>query len=245
MFATTRKTIASVSLSIGLMILSPPAEAYYWGYSPYGAVGSWLWPVSSILSPLRWLGYGYGYSNPYNYNYNYGNGYGYGYNPGYMANSLLGVPLFRPNFNPPNMQIDQYQHEEPLNAPTQRVRGKRPSPTPVDQRASAQWPKSNPNAAQQSTPPVVGQGAPGLAGNTPLASGFVDLVNTKFHGDISEALFDPETRSWARAIGLVDTSEVFDANLSHERIELIDRVFKDRSLDPVRKIETVKVLLRR
>jgi hypothetical protein len=115
-----------------------------------------------------------------------------------------------------------------------------------------------PPGSPASIPPATGAAPPGVAapappfaappaiaigGNSPLAQGFVDLVNSKFDGDISRALFDPEARSWARSIGLVDNDQVFNADLSDERIGLIERVLRDRTLTAPTKIHSVKLLL--
>ena len=79
--------------------------------------------------------------------------------------------------------------------------------------------------------------------NPPLAQGFVSLVNSKFNGDISAALFDPETRVWAKTIGLISQDSVFDAPLDSNRVTIIKQVFQDGSLAPMTKLQTARLVL--
>lgn len=82
------------------------------------------------------------------------------------------------------------------------------------------------------------------ASPAPLAQGFITMVNTKYDGDISKALFSAEGRSWAHTVGLVDNNDIFSADLSQERVGVIGKIFKDPGLDPVSKLDAVKILLR-
>jgi hypothetical protein len=77
----------------------------------------------------------------------------------------------------------------------------------------------------------------------PLAAGFINEVNTKYDGDIGKALFDANTRGYAKALGLVDGESIFTADLSQQRIALIKQVMHEPTLDPVSKLNTVKILL--
>ncbi len=123
----------------------------------------------------------------------------------------------------------------------------------------------------QSQPPIVGQApgyapptapavvskppialAPNVRGaqpgqtfghNAPLADGFVNQINSKFNGDIEAALFDPETRGWAKLVGLVNDDSMFGMDFSDARVELVKRIFSDNSLDSVSKLNAVKILL--
>lgn len=100
----------------------------------------------------------------------------------------------------------------------------------------------------QYAPPAVPAGAPQAAATTaspaPLAQGFITMVNSKYDGDISKALFNAEGRSWAHTVGLVDNNDIFSADLSQERVNVIGKIFKDPGLDPVSKLDAVKILLR-
>ena len=93
--------------------------------------------------------------------------------------------------------------------------------------------------APMSAPPMAHAASP-----APLAEGFVKQVNEKYDGDISKALFNSETRAWARALGVMDSDTLFSADLSEDRIDTIKRVFKDPSLDAVSKLDAVRILLR-
>jgi hypothetical protein len=83
----------------------------------------------------------------------------------------------------------------------------------------------------------------GAAAN-PLAQGFIDHLVSKYDGDMSKALASQDTRSWAKAMGL--TAEGQDgSSLSRERLDVISKVLKDSSLDPVSKLDTLRILLRK
>lgn len=246
MIPRVRKLLFASSLLLGSVLSCAAAHAYYPGYPlyGYGPFSSALWPLRAVLYPLRGVGYGYGY------------GYGaLGYNAAYFANALVSQALYSPfACRPPYMGIQEYEDEEPLYAPRRRVRPKRPQGAVGDQVASAQWSQpvsgpATPDSAREaaSAPPAVAanvpQGCAASGGNAPLAQGFVNLVNSRFDGNISQALFDPEARAWARSIGLINQDDVFAANLSSERVELIERLFKDESLPAHAKIHTTRVLL--
>jgi hypothetical protein len=105
----------------------------------------------------------------------------------------------------------------------------------------------NQQVAQYSPPAVASalpQAASTAASPAPLAQGFITMVNTKYDGDISKALFNAEGRSWAHTVGLVDNNDIFSADLSQERVNVIGKIFKDPGLDPVSKLDAVKILLR-
>lgn len=104
----------------------------------------------------------------------------------------------------------------------------------------------NQQVAQYAPQAVASAAAPQLPASSPapLAQGFVTMVNTKYDGDISKALFSPEGRSWAHTVGLVDNNDIFSADLSQERVLVIGKIFKDPGLDPVSKLDAVKILLR-
>src|SRR5262249_2166047 len=137
------------------------------------------------------------------------------------------VPQYSNTMPPTAPQIARQQAPAPLPMPTPQ-----PQPSPVPPSA----PPSNPTAPSIPTPLRAGSPAP-------LAAGFVNRVNEKFDGDISHALFNPETRAWAKMLGLVDGDTIFMADLSPDRVETIKRIFKDASLDPASKLNAVKILL--
>lgn len=84
---------------------------------------------------------------------------------------------------------------------------------------------------------------PGAPVGAPLAEGFINHVNSKYSGDIKSALFDPETRSYARVIGLVSDDNLFQANLSDARVALVKQILQDSSLDPVSKLQAIKIMI--
>jgi len=111
-----------------------------------------------------------------------------------------------------------------------------PSPTPPH-------PQVPPLTPRPELPPQAPTPVPLSRGPAPLAAGFVNEVNSKFDGDISKALFDAPTRGYAKALGLVDGETIFSADLSQQRVGLIKQVLHEPTLDPVSKLNTVKILL--
>lgn len=264
-----KKVLLSLSIAIAASVVSPPAEAYYLGYSPYGYGSFWLWPLSSALYSVTSPFYSFARAMTYPRLWTGTSGYYHPINYGYRQ------PIIPPNY----MGTQIYEDPEPLSNPRERVRSYRPSVYPTDQVAHANW---NRDSARNSTqaqdqallngalrtdpahaPPVVKSPEPvypsplpltqappapqsaGLLTHAPLANGFVDRVNHQFQGDIKEALFDPETRSWARGIGLVSSDDVFDADLNPDRIALIKHLLQDNSVDGAHKIEAIRALLKR
>lgn len=84
--------------------------------------------------------------------------------------------------------------------------------------------------------------AKGVA-RSPLADGFINLINTKFQGNVKTALFDPEARGWAKLLGVVNDDSMFGMDFSDTRVELIRQIFADQGLDSVSKLGAVKILL--
>ncbi len=173
---------------------------------------------------------------------------------------------------PKSMSQEPYTDQEPLLGPRQRTRPFRNQYQPTDQIAHAGWPNQNqsanqlqpdlgPRAMSQPAPPRVGSnhapfsvpGSSGLApgvspnpnpsSNPHLADNFIKTVNSKFNGDISKALFDPQTRGVAKSVGLTDDDALFDANLSKSRVGIVRNIFNDPSLSSESKINAVKILL--
>jgi hypothetical protein len=80
--------------------------------------------------------------------------------------------------------------------------------------------------------------------SAPFAVSFINVVNEKYDGDIRRALANPQTKAWASSLGLVDSAQVGKATLSEERVGVIGRILHDSTLDPVSKLEAIKILLR-
>ena len=100
----------------------------------------------------------------------------------------------------------------------------------------------NPVALAPNLNDAAAKGATGAA-RSPLADGFVNLVNDKFQGNVKTALFDPETRGWAKMLGVVNDDKMFGMDFSDTRVELIRQIFADQGLDSVSKLGAVKILL--
>ncbi len=92
----------------------------------------------------------------------------------------------------------------------------------------------------------VGLTAPVAAGSgSPVAQGFIDHLVSKYQGDMSKALSNSDTRSWARAMGVVEEGVNDGSYLPADRLEVIGRILKDNTLDPVSKIDTMRILLKK
>jgi hypothetical protein len=78
--------------------------------------------------------------------------------------------------------------------------------------------------------------------NAPFANSFIDTVNTKYNGDISQAMRDQNTRDMARSLGLMNKSQG-ELNLSEERKGAIGHILHDESLDTDSKMTALKALL--
>lgn len=144
-----------------------------------------------------------------------------------------GAPQMVPQAATPGTLTPQYV---PQSFPQQVARPSSPQllQPPLPPAAPANVVAPNPEQSASATFP----------GHAPLANGFVETVNSQFNGDISKALFNPETRAWARAVGVVSHDDVFDADLSSDRIDVIKKILKDENLDAVSKIDAVRILLR-
>jgi len=62
---------------------------------------------------------------------------------------------------------------------------------------------------------------------------------------MSKALGNNDTRSWARAMGIIDENVADGSHLSGDRLEVIGRVLKDNTLDPLAKLDTMRILLKK
>lgn len=310
--AKKRSFTVCLVLAVGVgLSQAVPAQAYNWAYNPV------YWGLSSMryLFPV--------FGAPYNAN------------PMYSVASICrtvgrGATMLPP-YRYPYQQLEQYQDEEPIGDPRDRVRPYRSGPDGVDEISYSGWrpstgpqaqlgsvsqplypgysgnqgqlmqappgytlqplpqqamaPQTAPRVAaapqvapqfagvppqaymqQPAQPIVIGEQVsaklepPGYANNphllspaptplpgspAPLAAAFINHVNTKFGGNISEALFDAETRSWARVLGLVNHDDMFHADLTEDRIHVIAKIFHDPHLDPLSKLDATRILLRK
>jgi hypothetical protein len=99
-------------------------------------------------------------------------------------------------------------------------------------------------AAAAAIAPVAGPSA-SQAMARPLAEGFINHLNSNYQGDMSKALGNSDTRSWAKAMGLIDADTIDGSHLSGDRLEIINRMLKDNTLDPMSKLDTMRILLKK
>ena len=90
-------------------------------------------------------------------------------------------------------------------------------------------------------PQAIGSAVSAPQQAAPFAVSFINTVNEKYDGDIRRALANPQTKAWASSLGLVNGAKL---NLSEERVGVIGRILHDSTLDPVSKLEAIKILLR-
>ncbi|HEY9756649.1 MAG TPA: hypothetical protein V6C97_15885 [Oculatellaceae cyanobacterium] len=76
--------------------------------------------------------------------------------------------------------------------------------------------------------------------SAPFAMAFINNVNSDYNGDIRKAMANSSTRAWAQSLGI---SIKNSAPISDDRAGTIERILKDNGLDPVSKLNTVKILL--
>jgi hypothetical protein len=93
-----------------------------------------------------------------------------------------------------------------------------------------------------------GSGAGSSSGVTststaPFAGAFINNVNSEYQGDIRKAMSNPQTRAWAQSLGVTNSASNNFA-ISDERSGVIEHVLKDSSLDPVSKLDAIKILMR-
>ncbi len=265
-------TLLSGCLSaLCLAAVAQPARANYWGYSPYTGSASWLWLARSLSYPLnRYSGYNAPYylANSLVWNATYAATQGL---DGRRRQATYGQYLDpEPFYNPrsrvrpvanPIWGVDQVAYAQGGPAQIPAVAAPAPVPgsypgwapqaVPAGQIPSSSSPPGTApalsavgQASAQPPPPVPATSCPQRFNNAPLAQGFIDLVNRKYESNISKALFDPQTRSYARAVGLVDGDAIFDADLSEDRLSLIRTVLLDAREDPLTRVAAVRMLLK-
>ena len=169
--------------------------------------------------------------------------------------SYAGVPVSYPGNNP---EVSVRQTKAAKKSKSKKTNDVLPVATPGQNAPLSMYPQIGPKPVQVAVAPVATPGSiamastsmapiatPMAAASTPLATGFVDAVNNNFGGNISQALFDPEMRSWAKSIGLIKASDdLVDTNFGGERVALIKSILADSSETPAAKLETVRLLLK-
>jgi hypothetical protein len=274
-----------------------PAQAYYWGYSPYTGGANWHWIARSFGYPLSRLSTAATplyLLNPLIYNASY---------------AVVGgskVARRQKQFEDYQKQAQQFQQQqqaqyfqqgqpysdpEPFAYPRQRTRPFVPNPYPVDQVAYAPWITGGPDpiwsgpdpvneggpfnvlgapppvvptaggqmngfdpplaatAAQTPQPEPEFAGAPseaesGGSGASPFAAAFIELVRTKFKGNMARALNDKQARSLARTLGVIPEGKFDPDEIPLERLALIEKVLADEKESPATRLSTVRLLLK-
>lgn len=222
-------------------------------YGPYNA--NPLYSASYFMKRAASNAAQYPYVAPY---YSPGSFGPYGYrNAGLPPNYNYGLTNADLQGQSQTQQSDQSLYStnsaqaQPLHLPTA-------APSPYYPPVGA----SNLNQPMYSAPPAVSGGgnapvmatggqdvgltAPAAAGSgSPVAQGFIDHLVSKYQGDMSKALSNSDTRSWARAMGVVEDGVSDGSYLPADRLEVIGRILKDNTLDPVSKIDTMRILLKK
>jgi hypothetical protein len=240
-----------------LSLSASPAHAQYYSYNPYTGQANWLWIARSLMYPISRYS---GYNTPFylansliwnasyaanqaitnrNRQFNYGN---------YSSPEPYYDPRqrTRPVVEDGNDVSDQVVQAQRMPAGEDEDRQPPPVVAPPVQPPSTSTPQAAPSVPNQRTKSA---GQAGRAQkrvwqpNLPLAQGFIDLVNSKYSGDISQALFDPQTRSFAKAIGLINDDSVFDADLSAQKVQTVKNIFADQHEDALARIDAVRMLL--
>lgn len=259
-----KKLLLALTLSSAMLLAqSTPAFAQYWPYRYLYWGQALLYPLTRGLTGTLLYG-------PYNANPLYSASYFmkrsagmasqwpyvYGYNPTMYANYGYRNAGLPPNYNYGLSQQDfsgtdgddasLYRNQSPPQAQQQPVQSAAPFHLPGAGQSYY------PNGSGQVLPPPVMPSVPAvpLAGGTvqggsPLAQGFIDHLNSKYQGDLSKALSNSDTRSWAKAMGLIDESVSDGSYIPTDRLETLSRILKDGSLDPVSKLDTMRILLRK
>jgi hypothetical protein len=95
------------------------------------------------------------------------------------------------------------------------------------------------------SPIAVPNANPSQALGRPLAEGFINHLNSNYQGDMAKALNNTDTRSWAKAMGIIGDDVQDGSHLSSDRLDILGRLLKDTSLDPVSKLDTMRILLKK
>jgi hypothetical protein len=244
-FRALDKTFAAAAIATAIAFCPVPqdAQAQNWNYNPYTGGSTWLgisrlvqYPFNRfstptaplyLASPLIRYGTYYAGQRVTNSsrNFNYGNYAG--------GDDAAADPRqrTRPVVSDGNGVSDQIVHAKPF-------RHDNSNSTNGDPSGNADPAAVSPGSSPPTAPPI----APSRPG--PPAGGFIDLVNSKYQGDISKALFDPDVRAYARAVGLIDNDGIFDADLKPQKVQTIRGILADTHEDATVRINAVRMLLK-
>lgn len=269
---TTTNRCKTLLLALGLAISAlcqgQESKAYYWGYNPQypltSLASSVYWPIRSITAysgkyPASYYGNYAAYSAPYLADQVLLNGF---YKPireqrinsnqpsnQVYGNQIYGNPAhYQPVY--PVMNLGQQVPVQYLYAQPQQALAKATPVQPVNNIFSDPWllnndiqPKQTKHSTIKPSKSKSNKNEAPPPSNKQLES-FIKLVNDKYDGNMSKALFDPNTRSFARTISLIGPDDMFDSNFSNQHIALMQNIMKDQNLHPASKLETIRVLLK-
>lgn len=253
-------TLAAIALS---GFCCAPAQAF-WGYSPWTGQSNWLWMARGLQYPLnRFSSYNAPYylASPLINSASYAVSRGFNRGPSAATNQqLLNSPQFATsgtlNGAQRHVYYGDYQPGETVYDARPLLKPYTADPTQMGytgpQNAAVGAPNGAPLIASAANgPPIQTPYAPGFSppmasrnAFSPMATGFIDVVNQQYNGDLSKALFDPATRSYAKAVGLISSDDLFDTNFTPEKIELIRKVLADDREDAATRLTTVRMLIK-
>ncbi len=242
------------------------------GFGYNGIGSSLLYPLNSLFysgygnAAYGFAALGSGFANNAVYNtfrnipYSYMGGYPYYTNPNYSANNYpLGLP---PNTNNPfnynNYNPSQNQASGWNYSPIQTLSAPQPSNDPNDifnSRSPAIT--SDPNSPYKSAVPsvapdrhVLSQTSNGMMPSSLVPDtrafaleAFFQTVNTRYKSNLIHALDQPDMRSWAASLGLIQQGYISSKNISQSRKNAVNAIVKDASLDAQKKIDILNLLL--
>ena len=217
---------ATVCFAITACLAAAPAQAQSWSYNPFTGGATWTGAANLLMYPF--------------------NRYSSASAPLYLASPVIWSGAYYANRSLTNGQrsftYGNYNADDGLSSPRPRTRpvvadgnGAMDQVVYAQPRNPGMGSVPPPAAPQFQRPPQTAQ---------PMAAGFIDLVNTRFGGNISAALFDPPTRSYARSVGLISGDDMFDADLSAQKVATIKAIFADQSEDPASRLNAVRLLLK-
>lgn len=239
-----------------------PANAYYWGsYGTRFYGTNLLYSIPYLASPLLGIN-----RAPYSANPIYSASSflrrssqraltaPVTYRPYYLESYKDDEPIYDPRSrNRPvsqaNYGYDQVAHatwkgnQDPFYIPIPDGQGSNnfpPVAPPRNKRSPAQKHQAPYNTSKH---PINARHSKPAANSAPIADGFVSCVIEQHGGNIESALTDPSTRSWAKALGLIDDDKVIPSELSPTRVHLIRQILMDNSLNSISKLDAIRILI--
>jgi len=241
--------------NMGYGLLWPLTNTFGYGITnPYYVLTRAM--QQTAYSPYGYVPYGNRFPNSYNnlnnlsgmQNYNQANQANGAYNANpaaynqqYMNNLPPGVNGgVSANQGPVQDQIAyQGQQNNPSNIQTLQ-NGSFQSPGRFPGQSQGQSPGQSLGSMPNAAPDRFANG--NMQGNTPFATGFFDLINRQYKGDIGRAFKDKDVVSWAQALGLPVSQN--HANFGKVRKDAISSVLHDQSMDASSKLEALRILMR-